>query len=234
MGRAGGTDHHLDFLHRRTLPDHEPSPLDTGLAIPQPPRLAVGNDTVRAPVLSDVELRCTTCRGLSRNGLSRSMDAYHYFCLFVIREPVVEPVNQVLPSKELATAYLRVRQSWQTSISCVKPGCASPTVSRSTATIGPVLYSLPRISQSAIATTNREFISPGEFGSTNKRLCSQNRAAVSTEVGRGNSVGRKSHCFQSCKNPSGITHSGVSSGSEIWLGRSLSYMRLKRFCAEEY
>ena len=215
VGSAKGTDHHLDFLHRRALPDHEPSSLNAGLAIPQPPRLAVSDDTVRTPVLSDVELRCATFGCLGRNRFSRSVDPDHDFRLLVIREPVVEPVNQVLPSNGLVTAHLRVRQSWQTSISCVKPGYASPIVSRSMVSTGPALYNPPRVSQSAMATTDRESISPGEFGLTSKRLCSQNRAAVSTEVGRGNSVGRKSHCFQSCKNPSGITHSGVSSGREV-------------------
>jgi len=121
-GGAKETDHHLDFLHCRALPDHEPSSLNAGFSIPQPPRLAVGDDTVRASVLSDIELRYATFRCLGRNWLSRSVDTDHDFRLLVIRKPVVEPVNQVLPSKGLLTAHLRVRQSWQTSISCVKPG----------------------------------------------------------------------------------------------------------------
>lgn len=77
--------------------------------------------------------------------------------------------------------------------------------------------------------TYRESISPAEFGSMSKRLCSQKNDAVSTEFGRGNSVGRNSHSFQSCKNSSGMTHSGVFSRSEIWLEESLSNMRFKRF-----
>ena len=87
-------------------------------------------------------------------------------------------------------------------------------------TIGPVLYNPLRVSQSAMVIADRESISPVEFGSTSKRLCSQNRDLVSTEFGRGNSVGRDSHCFQSCKNSSGMTHSRVFSRSEIWLKKS--------------
>ena len=102
------------------------------------------------------------------------------------------------------------------------------------ATIGPVLYSPRRVSQSVVVITDRESISPLEFGSTSKRLCSQNRGAVSTEFGRGNSVGRNSHCFQFCKNSSGITHSGVSSRSEGWFVKSSSKTRFKRFYSEEH
>ena len=78
--------------------------------------------------------------------------------------------------------------------------------------------------------TNRESISPGEFGSTSKRSCSQNKGVVFTEFGRGNSVGRTSHLLQSCMNSSGIIHSGVPSRGEGWLETSYSYMRFKRFC----
>lgn len=161
------------------------------------------------------------------------MDADRDFRLFVIRQSVVEPVSQVLSSETLITAHLRVRQSWQTLTSCVKPGYSSPAVGRSIATIGPVVYNPPRISQSAIAITDKESISPVEFGSMSKRLCSQNRGVVSTEFGRGNSVGRKSHCFHSCKNPSGMTHNGVSSKSGAWFEKS-SYTRFRRLCIEEY
>lgn len=141
MREGKGTDHHLDFLHSRTLFDHEPSFLDARLAIPQSPRLTVRDGTVRTSVLSDVGFWCTICQFLGRNRLSRSMNADRDFRLFVIRQSVVEDVNQLL-NGVFVTAHLRVRQSWQTSISCVKPGCASPTVSRSMATTGPVSYNL--------------------------------------------------------------------------------------------
>lgn len=144
-----------------------------------------------------------------------------------IQSAYSRPVNQVPSSEAVAVAHLRVRQFLQTSISCVKPGYVA---SRSMATTGPVLYSPLRISQSTIVIADRESISPAEFGSMSKRSCSQNRGAVSTELGRGNSVGRNSHCFQSCKNPSGMTHNGVPSRSEVWLRRSWSHMRFKRLC----
>ena len=102
-GEVKRTNHHLDLLDRRGLPDHEPSSLNAGLAIPQSPRLAVGSDTVRVPVLSDVELRRTTCRCFGGNRLSRSVDADRYFRLFVTRQSVDEPVNQVPSRNELVT-----------------------------------------------------------------------------------------------------------------------------------
>jgi hypothetical protein len=223
MTRSGWgkkTDHHLDFFHRRALLDRKPSSLDAGLAVPQPPRLAVGDDTARASVLSDIEFWCTICRCRGRNRFSWSVDADCDFRLFVIRQPVVGSVNRFLSSETFVSAYLRVRQSLQTSISCVKPGYASPAARRSITTTGPVLYNPSRISQSVLVTTDRESMSPVEFGSMSKRPCSQYRTAVSMEFGRGNSVGRKSHCFQSCKNSSGMTHSGVSSRSEVWPEKS--------------
>ena len=141
MREGKGTNHHLDFLHRRALFYHEPSFLNTGLAIPQPLRLAVCDDAIRTSILSNVEFRCTICRWLSRHRLSRRVDANRGFRLFVIRQSV-EDINRFPIKKMFVTAHLRVRQSWQTWISCVKPGCASPVVSRSMATIGPVSYNL--------------------------------------------------------------------------------------------
>jgi len=79
------TDHHLDFLHPRALLDYEPSFLNAGLAIPQPPRLTVGNGAVRASVPSDVEFRCPICRCQSRNRFSGGVDADRDFRLLIIR-----------------------------------------------------------------------------------------------------------------------------------------------------
>ena len=54
-----GTNHHLNLLHRRALLNHKSSFLNAVLAVPQTPRLAVGDCTVRTSVLSDFEFRST-------------------------------------------------------------------------------------------------------------------------------------------------------------------------------
>ena len=100
------TDHHLDFFHRRGLLDRKPSSLNAGLAVPQPPRLAVGDDTARTSVLSDIEFRCSIRRCRGRNRLPWGVDADCDFRLFVIRQPVVGSVNRFLSSETFAAAYL--------------------------------------------------------------------------------------------------------------------------------
>lgn len=88
-----GTDHHLDFLHRCALLDRKPPSLNAGLVIPQPSRLAIGYDTVRISVLSDVGLSRTIRWRRNRNGLSGCMYANRDFSLFETRQPIVKHVK---------------------------------------------------------------------------------------------------------------------------------------------
>lgn len=82
------TNHHFYFVHGGALPDHEPSFLNAELAIPQSPRLTVGNDAIRTSMLSDVGLWCPVCRCLGRDRLSGSVNADCNFCFFVVRYPI--------------------------------------------------------------------------------------------------------------------------------------------------
>lgn len=90
LSRGRGTYHHFDFLHNRALLNHKPSSLNAGFPVPQPPRLAISNGTVRTSILSDVEFGRAICRCRGRNGLSRCMYADRDLRFFEIRQPVVE------------------------------------------------------------------------------------------------------------------------------------------------